>query len=75
MNLFINRFPEQSDAMRIKLAQICVVELERPGKALELLDGVDKPKLPEQHAVLAKRIAAKARQLQAEGTVEFDVEL
>jgi membrane associated rhomboid family serine protease len=74
MGEFINRFPEQADGMRIKLAQICVVELERPGKALELLAKVDKSKLPEQNANLLKRIAAKARQMQAEGTVELDVE-
>jgi membrane associated rhomboid family serine protease len=74
MSEFIRRFPEQAGAMRIKLAQICVVELERPGKALDLLAEVDKSKLPEQHVALAKRIAAKARQMQAEGTVEFDTE-
>jgi membrane associated rhomboid family serine protease len=69
---FITRFPAAADAMRIKLAQICVVELQRPGKALELLADVDKSKLTEQHTTLAKRIVAKARQLQAEGTVELD---
>jgi hypothetical protein len=74
MGLFIQRFPAQADAMRIKLAQICVLELDRPGKALELLRDVDKSKLNEQQAALIKRIAAKAKQLQMEGTVEFDVD-
>jgi hypothetical protein len=71
---FIERFPEQADPMRIKLAQICVVELQRPGKALDLLADVDQSKLPEQHATLAKRITAKAHALEAEGVVELDVE-
>jgi hypothetical protein len=51
-----------------------VLELERPGKALELLRDVDKSKLPEPQVTLIKRIAAKARQMQMEGTVEFDVD-
>jgi membrane associated rhomboid family serine protease len=71
---FIERFPEQADAMRIKLAQICVVELHRPGKALDLLAGVTLSKLPEQHAALVKRIRAKAHAMEAEGVVELDVE-
>jgi hypothetical protein len=71
---FIVRFPAQADAMRVKLAQICVVELQRPGKALELLAGVNQAKLPEQHATLVKRITAKAHALEAEGVVELDVE-
>jgi membrane associated rhomboid family serine protease len=71
---FIARFPDRADAMRIKLAQICAVELQRPGKALELLADVDKTKLAEQQALLVRRITAKAHALQAEGTVELDVE-
>ncbi len=74
MGEFIAQFPQQSDAMRIKLAQICVVELQRPGKALDLLADVDKAKLPPDQATLVKRITAKARELQMEGTVELDVE-
>ena len=69
---FIARFPDVADAMRVKLAQICVIELQRPGKSLDLLAHVNTAKLPEQQGTLVKRIAAKARQLQAEGTVELD---
>ena len=70
----IAAFPENADAVRIKLAQICVVELQRPGKAIELLDDVGAKKLPEKQAVLMQRIRAKAQQLQQEGVVELDVE-
>jgi membrane associated rhomboid family serine protease len=70
----IARFPEGSDAVRIKLAQICVVELNRPGKALDLLAEVNATKLPDEHAILGKKVAAKARRMQEEGTVELDVD-
>jgi membrane associated rhomboid family serine protease len=74
MSEFIDRFPKQGNPMRIKLAQICVVELQRPGKALDLLAEVDESALSEAQASLLDRIVAKARQMQAEGTVELDVE-
>jgi membrane associated rhomboid family serine protease len=70
----IDRFPEQSDSIRIKLAQICLVELSRPGKALDLLEGVDNSQLPGEQSALVKKIVAKARQLQHEGVVELDVD-
>jgi hypothetical protein len=71
---FIARFSDQADAMRIKLAHICVVELQRPGKALDLLAHVDKSRLSEPHTKLAKRIAGKAHAMQSEGIVELDVD-
>jgi hypothetical protein len=71
---FISRFPDGADPMRIKLAQICVVELNRPGKALEILDDVQVPGLTPEQAALLKRISAKAHQLQDEGVVELDVD-
>lgn len=74
MSEYIERFPQQSDAMRIKLAQICVVELQRPAKALELLGSLNLKALREKQVALAKRIAAKAEQLQREGVVELEVE-
>lgn len=70
----IDRYPDAADPVRVKLAQICVVELERPGKALDLLAAVNAARLPEKQTVLAKRVAAKARQMQNEGTVEIDTD-
>jgi hypothetical protein len=74
MDDLIRRFPQRTEPIRIKLAQICVVELQRPGKALDLLATIDAKKLPEEQATLVKRIAAKARHMQMEGTVELDVD-
>lgn len=71
---YIVRYPEHAEAVRIKLAQICVVELQRPEKALEILRPVNVKKLPEKQATLVKRIRAKAEQLRSEGVVELDVE-
>lgn len=65
-------YPEQSVSARITLAQICVAELERPGKALDLLADVTTALLPPESAALVARIAARARFMQAEGTIEID---
>jgi hypothetical protein len=70
----IRRFPDGADAARIKLAHICVVELNRPAKALELLADTDTQKLPPSQATLVTRITAKARQMQSEGVLELDTD-
>jgi len=70
----VNRFPDGADLVRVKLAQICVVALNRPAKALELLKGVDAGRLPAPQLALAKKIAAKSRQMQAEGVYELDTD-
>lgn len=65
-------YPEQAVSARITLAQICVAELERPGKALDLLADVNTSALPPASAVLVSRIVARAKFMQAEGTIEID---
>lgn len=64
--------PAAADAVRVKLAQICVVELNRPGRALDYLGEVNAKALPPKKLELAKKIAAKAEAMQAEGVVELD---
>jgi len=68
----VERFPDKSAAVRVKLAQICVVKLDRPGKALELLSALDLRTLPKDLLELTEKIARRARRLQAEGNVELD---
>ena len=70
----IRRFPEGADLFRIKLAQICVVELNRPGKALDLLADIDARSVSTPQIALARKIAAKAEQMQAEGVYELDTD-
>ncbi len=74
MASYIAAYPKQAEAVRIKLAQICVVELQRPGKALELIAELDTKTLPNKQAALVKRIRDKALDMQQEGVVELDVE-
>jgi hypothetical protein len=68
----ISRFPELADPLRIKLAQICVLELEKPARAIELLRQVNFAKQPDEKKQLAKKIHTRARQMQAEGVYEVD---
>jgi hypothetical protein len=68
----IQRFPEGADPVRIKLAQICLVELNRPAKALDLLSDVDAARVSASQVALAKKIAAKATKLQADGEYELE---
>jgi len=68
----IKRFPKESQAVQVKLAQICVVELQKPGKAVELLKSLDLQQLSPKTLSLVKKIAHRAKQMQAEGVVELD---
>jgi membrane associated rhomboid family serine protease len=71
---FITRFPDAADAMRLKLAQLCVVELQRPGKALDLLAEINSARLPVDQVAFARKVEAKARQMQVDDVIEFDNE-
>lgn len=66
------RFPEGSQAVRVKLAQVCVVELDKPAKALELLDGLNGTPLTPQLAAARDTVRAVARRKVDEGAVEID---
>ena len=68
----MDRFPAESQMVQIKLAQICVVELQKPGRAIELLQGLNLRELPEKTLDLVKKIALRAKQMQAAGVVELD---
>ena len=74
MNELIDRFPDGSETVRVKLAQICVLELNRPGKAIDLLRPLQPQQLPESLLTAAQQIARRAQQMQAEGTIEFDTD-
>jgi membrane associated rhomboid family serine protease len=65
-------FPVDSQAVRLKLAQICLMELDRPGRALELLDGLDVAVLPPQQETLRVKIAAAAKRKVNAGELEVD---
>ena len=69
---FLGSFPDGSDAVRHKLAQICLVELERPGKALELLEKTDSENLTEQKKKMFRKLQAVAKRQVDEGVLEVD---
>lgn len=68
----LTRFPEGSQAVRVKLAQVCVVELDKPAKALELLDGLNGTPLSPQLTAARDTVRAVARRKVDEGAVEID---
>lgn len=68
----IKQFPQESHSMQVKLAQICVLELQKPRKALELLQQLPLQELPAKTLSLVKKIAQRAQQMQAEGIIELD---
>ncbi|MEM8945260.1 MAG: rhomboid family intramembrane serine protease [Planctomycetota bacterium] len=68
----VRRFPDASHGVQIKLAEICVLELEKPGRAIELLKRLDLRAIPPERLDPVKKIAQKAKRMQAEGIVELD---
>jgi membrane associated rhomboid family serine protease len=69
---YLERFEESADSVRLKLAQICIVELDRPGRAIELLKCVDGASLSSEQKRVHQKLVARAKTMQAEGTLELD---
>jgi membrane associated rhomboid family serine protease len=69
---YLDRFEQNADRVRLKLAQICVLELDRPQRALELLKGLDPTTLTQEDRKLYQKLVARSKQMQAEGTLELD---
>lgn len=72
MTKYLEEFPEGSEAVRLRLAQICLVELQRPARTLELLGTLDTTKLTENQNLLRKKLSAVAKKQIEEGEVELD---
>ncbi len=68
----IEVFPVDSQPVRLKLAQICLMELDRPGRAIELLAGLDVAVLPPPQETLRRKIIAAAERKISEGALEVD---
>ncbi|CAN0365293.1 unnamed protein product, partial [Ectocarpus sp. 4 AP-2014] len=64
--------PERADGLRVSLAQLCVMKLERPGRALELLSEANPAALNDKQRQVAAAVTQRAQQLQADGIIEFD---
>jgi membrane associated rhomboid family serine protease len=68
----LEQYPENSEAVRLKLAQICLVELEKPNRAIELLEGLKGVQLPAAQDAMRRKIQAVAQKQIDEGVVEVD---
>ncbi|MBL9165785.1 MAG: rhomboid family intramembrane serine protease [Planctomycetaceae bacterium] len=68
----LERFPAGSEAVRIKLAQVCLIELGKPGKALELINALDGAELKPQLAAARDKVRAVAQRKLGEGELEVD---
>jgi membrane associated rhomboid family serine protease len=68
----LERFPQGSEAVRIKLAQVCLVELDKPGKAIELIQQLDGAPLPPTLATARDKVRAVAQRKLSEGELEVD---
>jgi membrane associated rhomboid family serine protease len=72
MASYIEEFPEGSETVRLRLAQICLVELERPQRTLELLLPLAPNQLNEKQQLLYKHLIKVAKQRIEEGAMELD---
>ncbi|BBO30873.1 rhomboid family intramembrane serine protease [Lacipirellula parvula] len=68
----LKRFPEGSHTVRIKLAQVCLVELSQPQRAFDLVDAIRSVQLPPQLAAARDKVRAVAQRQLSEGEVEID---
>lgn len=67
---FIERFPEEADRQRVKLAVLNVKFLKRPTAALKLLAKVDRTSLPNEYQSIHKEAARQAQQMISDGIVD-----
>lgn len=74
LNDLVHRFPTGTEVARLKLAELCVLHLERPARALELLKSIDYRQQPPERLQLAKKLAHRAKQMQSEGVYELEDE-
>lgn len=67
----IGRGHPKADSLRLKLAQICVVALNKPTRAQELLDAINVRALSDEQKALAKKIGLKAQEMEVSGSFEL----
>ena len=67
----LRRFPETSARVRLKLGQILVRELNRPGQGLRVLSKLARDDLPAALEPLRRKLVAEANHRQEQGLVEL----
>jgi len=71
---FLRRFPEKSNRVRLKLAQILLREQKRPGQALKVLARLPTAGLPAQLESIRKQLTEQALRMRDLGTLELAAE-
>ena len=69
---YLRRFPDKSARMRLRLAQILLIEQKRPAQAQAVLAKLDRQTLPADHERLRADLAQKATQMQ-EDSAAFEL--
>ena len=67
---YARQFPETSVRVQFKLAQLLIDVAHRPAKALQVLRGIDVPKLVPDLRMLHDKLRVAAEKLQTEGDLE-----
>jgi hypothetical protein len=66
---FLRAFPEQSNQVRLRLAQVLIVQQQRPSQALRVLEKIPPHSLNEQAEKAHRQLVAQATRLRDEGNV------
>ncbi|QDS97747.1 rhomboid family intramembrane serine protease [Adhaeretor mobilis] len=69
---FLDRFPDDSQGVRLKLSQICLMELDKPNRALDLLEPLQPSDLGDAHRRLHQKITIAANHQIEQGVLEVD---
>lgn len=62
----------ESPKVRLKLAQVLMRDLNRPGEALRNLEAIPEGELPDELEAARRKLSRKARQMQEEGVLELE---
>jgi membrane associated rhomboid family serine protease len=71
LEIYLRRWPDKSDSMRLRLAQILLHGQRRPVKAQRILATISRERLSAPQRDLLNRLLRTAQQMQAEGVVEL----
>jgi membrane associated rhomboid family serine protease len=66
---FLHAFPNQSTQVRLRLAQVLILQQQRPNQALRVLEKIPAGSLNEASEKARRQLVAQATRLRDEGTV------
>lgn len=72
MEAYCQRFPEQGDRMRLKLAQVLIRDRQRPAHGLRVLEQVPESSLAADLRPIRRQLETLAQQMLEEGVLELE---